>query len=302
MAYIKSQQILVPRQIYIGDSGELRANFETDSVLFRNLVAQKGNIELSQNYFTQQIDETSFEIKSVVISSSGYNNYALTVSFIPWKTGDLTLPPFDIGAALNSDAEIYVMGFQACSVTSITKTESLNTLRDFQPPLLLPGTTYKIYALIIVLLLFIALICRLIAKRKSLLFFIKNEILLWKYRKNRRSAFKKLYNLEKNKNLTDAQIAASIQKVVREYLEFRFDYPFTKLVSSEIMQGFNQATSNLMSDKKSDAAQEIVRVFVRTDYIRYKANGVFEANEKQQLISLLMQNIDILEQKEEENA
>lgn len=295
MAYMQSQQVLIPRQVYIGDSAELRCSFETDSVLFRNLVAQKGNIELSKEYFGNELDEAKFDIKSVIISSSGYNNYTLAVSFVPWRTGSLSLPAFDMGAALNSDAEIYVMGFQNFEVTSITKTESLSTLRDIRSPLLLPGTTYKIYGLVILFLLLLAAIIRIAVKRKKVIFFFKNEILLWKYRKNKKSTYKQLLKLEENKNLTDGEVAREIQKITRAYLEFRFDYPFTKLVSSEIMDGFNKATCNLMSDKKIFATEEMVRIFIRTDYVRYRKDGIFETNEKQQLISSLINSIETLE-------
>lgn len=295
MAHMKSQQVLVPRQVYIGDSAELKCSFETDSVLFRNIVAQKGVIELSKEFFAEEVDEEKYDIKSVTITSSGYNNYTLTVSFVPWRTGNLELPAFDMGAALNSDAEIYVMGFQNFEVISITKTESLNTLRDIQSPLLLPGTTYKIYGLIILLLILFAAIIRIIMKRKALAFFFKNEMLLWKYKKNKKATIKQLQKLEQAKYLEDAQIASEIQKITRSYLEFRFDYPFTKLVSSEIMEGFNKATCNLMSDKKIFAAEEIVRIFVRTDYIRYGKNVSFERDEKQRIISSLINSIETLE-------
>lgn len=295
MAYMQSQQVLVPRQVYIGDSAELRCTFETESVLFRNLVAQKGNIELSKEYFMGELDASKWDVKNVVISSSGYNKYTLSISFVPWRTGNIDLPAFDMGAALNSDAEIYVMGFQRFEVVSITKTQSLSSLRDIQSPLLLPGTTYKVYGLIILLLLLIIAVIRITIKRKKFVFFIKNEILLWKYRKNKKATFKQLLKLEQDKVSADNQIASEMQKIIRAYLEFRMDYPFTKLVTSEMMEGFYKATCNLLSDKKTFAAEEIIRVFVRTDFIRYSKDAAFNANERQQLISTLMNSIETLE-------
>ena len=187
------------------------------------------------------------------------------------------------------------MGFQDFEVISITKTESLSTLRDIQSPLLLPGTTYKIYGLIILLLILFALMVRIIMKRKALAFFFKNEVLLWKYKKNKKATIRQLLKLEQVKTMADSQIAREIQKITRSYLEFRFDYPFTKLVSSEIMEGFNKATCNLMSDKKIFAAEEIVRIFVRTDYVRYGENVSFKREEKHQLISALINSIEVLE-------
>ena len=87
---------------------------------------------------------------------------------------------------------------------------------------------------------------------------------------------------------------------MRAYLEFRFDYPFTKKVSSEILKGFYEATNNLISDKKIPACEEITQVFIRTDYIRYSKNGKFSPDELNKLIEKLVKQIEILEKEEKE--
>ena len=42
MVYLKTEQVLLPRQVYIGDRAEIRCTFETDSPGIRNEIAQKG--------------------------------------------------------------------------------------------------------------------------------------------------------------------------------------------------------------------------------------------------------------------
>ena len=86
----------------------------------------------------------------------------------------------------------------------------------------------------------------------------------------------------------------------------RFDYPFTKAVSSEIMPGFYKATGGLLSEKKEEAFGDIAATFIRTDYIRYKTGASFETDEVIVLIEKLIKNIETLElienKEEAENA
>lgn len=302
MVYMQSQQVLVPRQVYIGDNAEIRCNFEVDSVLLRNTIAQKGVIELSKEFFVDGLDNSKFEISSVTITSPSYNTYSLVVSFVPWHTGVLQLPAYDVGAAINSDAEIYVIGFNPQEIISISKTTGQNSLQEMNQPLLLPGTTYKIYGAIVSLLLLTIIMIRLIVKRKSLMFFINNQILLRKYSKNKKLAFKQLIKLEQEKNLSDDEVASEIQRIMRGYLEFRFDYPFTKTLASEMLNGFYAATSDLLSEKKVPACEDIAELFIRTDYIRYSKNMNFNGGEKQQIISRLMNAIDVIEKPDEVSA
>lgn len=300
MVYLKTEQVLIPRQLYIGDSAEIHCTFETDSASIRNEIAQKGKIELSKDFFKTDLDLSKYDIKSVIVESGSYNNYSLIVSLTAWHTGKIQIPNFDIGLACGTEADVYVVNFTPVEVVSIVQTESISTVRDMHPPLLLPGTTYKIYAALISAIILIILIIRVIIKRKSILFYLKNRILLIKYSKNKKSTFRALIRIKQNNKMEDSEVSTIIQNIMRAYLEFRFDYPFTKKVSSEIMNGFNEATKGLMSEKKLSASEDITQVFIRTDYIRYSKEANFMRGEKEQLISRLMNAIDILETVENE--
>ena len=298
MVYLKTEQILLPRQVYIGDRAEIRCTFETDSAGIRNEAAQKGTIELSKDCFTQELDSLAYDIKKVTVESGRYNNYTLVITMNAWHTGKIQLPDYDIGFALNCEAETYVVKFSPVEIVSITQEESISTIRDMHSPLLLPGTTYKLYGAAISLVLFIILLVRVIIKRHKVSFFFKNKILMWRYNKNRKQTFRALMKLQQNSKITDAEVSMGIQNIMRSYLEFRFDYPFTKKVSSELLKSFYEATNNLISEKKIPACEDITQVFIRTDYIRYSKESSFERGEKEQLISRLLNAIDILETEE----
>ena len=300
MVYLKTEQILLPRQVYIGDRAEIRCTFDTDSVSIRNAVAGKGIVELPKDCFSGNLDLSRYEIKKVTIEAGSYNQYTLVVSFNAWHTGKIVIPDFDVGAAINSDAEVYVVKFNPLDIVSITEAESVSIIRDMHSPLLLPGTTYKIYGALILLILFIIFLIRIIVKRHTVKFFLKNKILLWRYNKNKKQTFRALIKIKQNSRLEDNEAARRIQNVMRAYLEFRFDYPFTKKVSSEILKGFYEATNNLISDKKIPACEEITQVFIRTDYIRYSKDSKFEGGEKAQIIGKLLNDIDVLETVEQE--
>ena len=137
------------------------------------------------------------------------------------------------------------------------------------------------------------------------MFYINNKRLLKKYKKNKKQTKKALYKIADSADEPDfnAKVTAeNIQKILRNYLEVRFDFPFTRTVTSEIMTGWHSVTSGLCSEKKEDAFGEIAACFIRTDYIRYSKGGAFEKDEVVKLVEKLIINIEILEKQEEANA
>ena len=101
---------------------------------------------------------------------------------------------------------------------------------------------------------------------------------------------------------SDKAAAEKIQKALRNYLEVRFDYPFTRTVTSDIMAGWQSVTGGLCSDKKEEAFGEIAACFIRTDYIRYSKGGAFEKDELVKLVDKLVLIIETLEKPEEASA
>ena len=285
MGSIKPQQILMPQNVHIGDTAELRLTFSTSSNKLQNLV-KNGEARLSSSIFTENIDTDILEVSNIILFPSGNNNYQLSITFTPWKTGVISFPVIKI-----EDTELIL---KAEEIVSLTQKYNTTTLQDNASPLLLPGTTYKIYGAIVALVLFLILIVLLIIKRKSVLFFLKNKILLHKYKKNKKKTIKKLNTLLESSS-SDKEISEDIQKILRAYLEVRFSYPFTKTVTSELSLVFNKITEGLLSDEKYEAFGKLHGSFIRTDFIRYSKDGCFLENEKKELINKICDNIEILE-------
>ena len=296
MATISPQQILIPKKVYIGDTAELRCTFNSPDPFLKQLTSS-GTAELplvSQSTEPQE----EYVIKNISLSPSGIDFYQLTITFIPWKTGDLLFPSMEI------EGSDIVLEFQPIQIVSLIANENTNTstIRDTAAPLLLPGTTYKLYGTLSVFVIFLIICIRIILKRKNILFYINQKRLLKKYKKNKKQTIRNLYKIadEAEAATIDDQTAAeNLQKSLRTYLEIRFDYPFTHTVASEIMQGWQTATGGLLSDTKTEAFGNIAASFIRTDFIRYSKNGKFEENELINLIEKIISQIQILEQNEE---
>lgn len=296
MATISPQQILIPKKVYIGDTAELRCTFNSPDPFLKQLTSS-GTAELplvSQSTEPQE----EYVIKNISLSPSGIDFYQLTITFIPWKTGDLLFPSMEI------EGSDIVLEFQPIQIVSLIANENTNTytIRDTAAPLLLPGTTYKLYGTLSVFVIFLIICIRIILKRKNILFYINQKRLLKKYKKNKKQTIRNLYKIADEAEaakIDDQTAAENLQKSLRTYLEIRFDYPFTHTVASEIMQGWQTATGGLLSDTKTEAFGNIAASFIRTDFIRYSKNGKFEENELINLIEKIISQIQILEQNEE---
>ena len=296
MASISPQQILIPKKVYIGDTAELRCTFNSPDPFLKQLTSS-GIAELplvSQSAESQE----EYVIKNISLSPSGIDFYQLTITFIPWKTGDLLFPSMEI------EGSDIVLEFQPIQIVSLIANENTNTstIRDTAAPLLLPGTTYKLYGTLSVFVIFLLICIRIILKRKNILFYINQKRLLKKYKKNKKQTIRNLYKIADEAEaakIDDQTAAENLQKSLRTYLEIRFDYPFTHTVASEIMQGWQTATGGLLSDTKTEAFGNIAASFIRTDFIRYSKNGKFEENELINLIEKIISQIQILEQNEE---
>ena len=287
MQEITVQQILVPKKVYIGDTAELRCTFNSPDAALKALTAQ-GVAKL-----TNDSEYSDYVVKNVSLAPAGVDFYQLSITFVPWKTGELQFAPYTIEG---SEA---VINFQPVNIVSLISADekSATALRDSAAPLLLPGTAYRLYGSLAIFLLVLIITIRIIVKRKSLMFYFDTKRLLRKYKKNKKATIAQLRKLTvlNKTDTSDIEIAEKMQKLIRHYLEVRFDYPFTKAASSEIMPGFYKATGGVLSDKKEEAFGEIAASFIRTDFIRYKCGASFETDELKVLVEKIIKNIETLE-------
>lgn len=287
MITVQTQQVLVPKQVYIGDRAELRCTFSTTA-------------KIKAEGFCGELDYNQYDIKDVKLQPSGVNTYTLTIAFVPWRTGDIIIPDYRLSEEVSSDEMI--IHFNPVNIVSLTQKDSITTLRDSASPLLLPGTIYKLYGSLIAAILILIVGIRLIVKHKDVAFFITRLVSSAKNNSNRRRTIKQLGKIAKNTQLSDNESAAEIQKTLRTYLEKRFDYPFSKTVSSELSAAFTKLTGGLLSEEKQDAYDDIVIAFVRTDYIRYSSASKFGDDEKPALVKKLINDIETIENTKSEKS
>ena len=287
MIYLQTRQTVFPKSIYVGDRAEIRCQFTTDVTLTEGAIS-------SQN-FTSLIDYSVCEIKDITLQSAGAgnNSYTLIINFVPWHTGSIHLPDFEIYLPSASEENIVygTIHFEEIKVLSLVEQKGVNSLQDYASPLLLPGTAYKIYGSIAAFIILLIILIRLIVKRHAVAFWFKTMKLRLRYRRNKKNTIRALKALEPEKDS-----ATLLQKIMRQYLEVRLEYPFTKTLTSEMSLAFDRATLSLADENKQTAFENIISIFVRTDYIRFSSSGSFEDGEFSALVNNLIDDILVIEE------
>lgn len=285
MIYIQTKQSVFPKAIYIGDRAELRCTFKSGSDL---PVAS-----LSTQAFTGPLDFSVYDIKDIVLQKSqagqaDEGSYNLVISFVPWRTGKIQLPDFELEG-------LGTIHFEAVEVLSLVEQQNVTGLRSYSSPLLLPGTTYKIYGSLAAFVILIILLIRLIVKWRAVVFWFNNTKLKRRYLRSKKNTIKALKKLEEENS--DSKISTQLQKIMREYLELRLNYPFTKKLTSEMSLAFDQATCGLADENRQSAFENIISIFVRTDYIRFSDSpeAKFDQGELSEILKKLIDDIEAIE-------
>lgn len=310
---VNAQQILMPKKVYIGDTAELRCSFNSDLDLFKQMQKNESK-EFSITGFMSELNSKEYEIKKITFTNLNTNFYSITITFVPWKTGLIRFPAYDVDYGFcqaysceNTNNSSLILSFDDVNIVSLTEQNSIYSPKGALSPLLLPGTTYKIYGIIVLCIILVIILIEAILKHKKIETFIRTQKLLAKYRKNKKLTLKALEKILKS-DADDKEVSSQLQKLMRNYLEVRFDYPFSKCGASEIMTGFYKATCGLASEAKETAVEEIAAVFVRTDFIRYSHNSYgktkssFNKNEKLVVIASLKNSIEKIEAPEPKAA
>ena len=282
MIYIQSQQSTFPKAIYIGDKAELRCSFSTGTALTTGSLSTEG--------FLEEIDFSLYDINDVSLQKSGTDYYTLVINFTPWRTGQILFPDFQLEGA-------GTVHFEAVQIQSLVEQQGVTDIKTFSSPLLLPGTAYKIYGGIAVFVVLLIVVIRLIVKWRKVVLWFKNVKLKRRYARSRKYTVRALKALGSN-DQAPAEICTTLQKFMREYLEIRLEYPFTKTLTSEMSLAFEKATCGLADESRELAFENIIGVFVRTDYIRFSdsSNAVFESGELSDIINRLIESITVIEE------
>jgi len=276
-------QILIPKEVYVGDTAELRFSFNAPVDLFAGVPADKINDgELLLNTENSSFKMQDYDIKQVSLRLIG-RTYTLSLIFVPWVTGTIKFPPFDLNALIHSDTKVsipeelankpFVITLQPVEILSLVKKYNALTLRSPLPPELLPGTNYIVWSFIILFVLLLFAVIFVLAKFPMISekFYSLSESLA--LIKNARQTKHKIRVLLKKK-YSDAEFAQEWQSITRKYLSARFSTSFNSITTNSIAKRIMNVTGDFMSNEQEDSIISLTSLFTRTDYIRFAKDSI----------------------------
>lgn len=128
-ALCASEGILIPREVFVGDTAEL--SFESGA--FSSILEPGTLYALPSEDFPVSDD---LAIKSILVAQNGAAA-SVTIRFVPWKAGVLTIPSFEL-------KKVRVMP-PVVRIASLVEKTGRTVIEPARPPLLVPGTTWLLY-------------------------------------------------------------------------------------------------------------------------------------------------------------
>ena len=268
-------QVVMPKTIYVGDRAELRYTFRSAVDFFADMNDSVLSREIALKSLPFETDTDDYTILDASLERNGLL-YTFRLFFIPWNTGSIDFPMFDISAAVYGGAAApFIIDVQSVEVSSILQDQDEAQLRESMGPLLLPGTMYALYFAALLSVILLIVIFRLVVKRESVRDAYKTWKLLRLYAKNAKELYRSLKRLERaGKKIDDAEFCTELQQLIRRYLDFRFGYRFSAVSSPAIMDTFEKIMADAMSEKTQSGAMSLAAVLRRTDYVRYARGSI----------------------------
>ena len=295
-AQSETNQMVFPKKIYLGDTAEIHYIFRSGVEFFPG----ETNLDEKPLYLLaggMELETENYSITKAVIQRNG-PMYTVVLTFIPWKTGKITFPEFDLLAAVfnvKSSVPFYIL-LEPVEISSIIPKGEDISLQEIESPLLVPGTIYVVYAIAVIVLILLILLVRTFVKRKEILAALKTRKILRMYAKNASKALRQFRKLAKNSSkLSDEAFCLCSQQILRVYLSTRFGVNFCALATNQIANAFDDVSSGLLGEEKSDQVEELVGIFMRCDYIRFAHQSLLNENERPDLIKRACTIIKVFE-------
>ncbi len=306
-------QVMIPRQVFLGDTAQLQYSFTTPEDIFSELSETTSDFQnIKLDFSSSEFDSLKEKctILEATIERSGIT-YIITISFIPWKTGTIEFPQFNLFDTVGNSksSRSFIISFQNVTIESLAEKTDSTALCSPSAPVTLPETNYILWLLIASIVFFILLCAFLIAKSpkiaarikkiKRSLIFLNNRILT-KFR---------LFMLSRNKKISDLEFCIAWQKIIRSYLTLRLAKNFSCIPSSAVSKAIHSA---FYADTKEfipiNFISSLSLLFKRTDYIKFAAGSidsklqpavehetVLSKNERSSIINETVTSIQILE-------
>ncbi len=296
-----NSQVLVPMEIYVGDTAELQITFQSAQSLFDS----KESLNKEEIKLLNIKGSPLCSIDSICSVTSGKllrkgDKYTIILSIIPWNSGRIQLPSFNVKELLKQKskdgdkkklAEKTESGLfikpHPFNVVSLVQKRNITKLQPSLSPLLIPGTTYIIYFVLLFFLFFLIVIIYILSHLQKMISFYKRIITFFELSRNDRIAFKKLKTIQRNSDsYTTADLCSELQNTIRIYLKGRFYDDYTMFTTSEIEQKLNDCVDD-------DILDNLLQILRRTDYLRYAAGSLDSKRQPASLYAVQFQNGEI---------
>ncbi len=286
----KVSQIVMPKDIYVGDPAEIHFSFESPESLLQEGVSLV-TLHNDAHFFAGLVDDCS--IKTMTLQRTN-RYYVLVIQFVPWRTGNITIPAFDLCDMIPAESRAYdasvFVKLEPVTIASLAEKGGYTTLRPVFPPLLLPGTSYIVYVCVIVLIILCIIVVRILLHFHHIMAKMRSLITLMKYRHNAAGAVRELRKTSRlGTSVSESVVCERIEKTLRGYLSYRFAYPFESVTADRLSGCFTEdIMAGMISEEQLAGIEHLCALFARCDYIRFAQNSVQQPELQEHERSLLL--------------
>lgn len=287
-----TEMTVIPREVFIGDEMEIRYAFTSDMTL---PVSETEVLPLEVS------DTDDMTVLGMQLSKEA-DRYVITAHCIAWRTGSVQLPEIVLvkeETEVTTDEEgnettVVKPGFSVkippVTIQSVVDYTGKSDLRPARPPIVIPGTTWIIYVIIILcVILFILLIVILLrfnAFKSRFLSVFSSVLIARNYRLLRRRIKRFLKHYIKAET---EEFATELAHFIRGYMSIRFKTDFDSVTASEFVTVFAEAMNFTGSPEAFAATEVIADILLRCDYVRFSGDtgetGTLSGDERSKLCS-----------------
>ena len=286
-----------PKEIFCGDKVVLKYQtvLTDDNAIFLGNVLPIKITEPEQLAKIIKIDSLDCTVENFEISISG-NLLTSQINFVPWRLGKVSYPT----VKLELESLIVELPGSEFTVSSILEATGETSVKPAMGPILLPGTTYTVYAGVLLVIVFLSLVIFTLTKSSKIIRFFKNIIIARRYKKNYKKSLAMLKKLGKNsQNISYKEFAEELQKIMRSYFAFRFSDKIYNLATAEIVGWFNSVYNLILPEQAEKAIHLFYEIMLRCDFLRFSGNSVsggeFQKDEGDELIQKASKIMELIE-------
>lgn len=271
---------VIPRDVFIGDEMEIRYSFASSDELLPS----------AEEPLSIQVPDTDDMTVLDMQLSKEFDRYVLSGSCIAWRTGKVQLPEIDVQQFNPLLEEPVLINVPPVTILSVVDYTGKKELRPALAPLVIPGTTWIIYVIIIIcVILFVILIVilfRFNAFRSRFIALFSSVLIARNYRilKRRMKRFLKKYMASETE-----VFATELAHFIRGYMSVRFKTDFDAVTASEFFFVFEGIMNHTGSQESSGATEQIADILLRCDYVRFSGDsgeaGLLSENERSGMCS-----------------